>query len=343
MQLRDRRQKTVDRWSRGGWVLFLVVSSGCGGVAVQEEEGAGGAGRRPVVAEDGVATGRGSTGAATDGAAAGACGPVPRSGRQEVACTELRFVVTSPGGCPARGCGLVVDLHGYGMTAEDEEAHTGLAALGAPRGYIVIQPSAPGAPASWERAERLDLHPYDAALWGFVEATEQALPVDRSRLHVVGFSQGALVAFRLLAGHGERLASVVAVAGADALDRLPRQAVPLLYVHGRFDRVVPYAVLGAVDAATGGAWALGPPQTLTEGQGGTIVVRRTMDGTPVELLTHDLLADLAGPLGGHCWPGPPEPLPFRCAGEGQPQLSVLALARFDGAGAYSRAKRDRRK
>lgn len=279
------------------------------------------------MAGDGAGRGRAPTGP-TDGAGAGSCGRAARPGKQEVQCGELRVVVTSPGVCPAGGCGLVLDLHGYGMTAEDEEATTRLAALGAPRGYVVVQPSAPG--ASWERADRLDLHPYDAAVWAIVESSKQALCPD-APVHVVGFSQGALLAFRLLSSHGASIASVVTVAGADALDRLPVRAVPLLYVHGRIDRVVPYGVLAAVDAATGAAWALGPPETAPRTDGATSVVRRNMAGASVELLSHDLTADLVW-LGGHCWPGPASALPFRCAGDGRLDLSLLALDRFDALG-----------
>ncbi len=310
-------------------VVLLLGLGGCGAGAVQHEAGEGGTEPAPRAATDGAGQGRAQASGAPDGAGNGPCGPASRAGRQEVLCGEVRFVVSSPGACPSRGYGLVLDLHGYGMTAEDEEAHTRLAGLGGARGYVVVQPSAPGWPASWERPERLDLHPHDATVWAFVETTARRLSIPPSRVHVVGFSQGALVAFRLLAAHGGEIASVVAVAGADALDRLPARPLPVLYVHGRLDRVVPYAVLGAVEAATTAAWSLGPAEPAPPAASSSLVVRRTMAGVAVELLSHDLLVDLAGPLGGHCWPGPAGPLPFRCSGDAQPDVSVLALDRFD--------------
>ncbi len=311
---------------------LLLTTCGCGAVAVQHEAGEGAAGDGPAVATDGARDGRAEEPVAPDGAGAGRCGPVARAGRQEVHCGEVRFVVTSPGACPEGGCGLVLDLHGYGMTAEDEEAHTRLAALGVPRGYVVVQPSAPGWPSSWERPERFDLHPHDATVWAFVEASVVHLGIAPSRVHVVGFSQGALVAFRLLAAHAADLASLVAVAGADALDRLPALPVPVLYAHGRLDRVVPYALMGAVEAAIAAAWSLGPAEVAPSGPASSFVVRRTMAGKTVELLSHDLVVDLAGPLGGHCWPGPAAPLPYRCGGGAQPDLTLLALDRFDALG-----------
>jgi polyhydroxybutyrate depolymerase len=205
----------------------------------------------------------------------------------------------------------VLDLHGFSMDAGIEDTHTRLRTLAPPRGLVVIQPSAPG--ATWN-PDGLGPGRWDAGVWTFVTGARDTLRTDPDRLHVTGFSQGAMLALRLVCAHADELASVAATAGMDCFGAgaAPAREVPILYVHGRMDAVVPWALAsGPFRAALLATWPFGAPEEIASGPRHRASRLRTTGGTDLELWEHDLEA---GPvLGGHCLPGPPGPGPYRCA------------------------------
>jgi hypothetical protein len=54
-------------------------------------------------------------------------------GKQTLNCDGLSFELTVPAVCLERACGLIMDVHGFGMNAEIMELHTKLRVLAAVR------------------------------------------------------------------------------------------------------------------------------------------------------------------------------------------------------------------
>jgi pimeloyl-ACP methyl ester carboxylesterase len=81
--------------------------------------------------------------------------------------------------------------------------------LAPPLGFVVVQPSAPGLPATWGLGE------HDDVVWDFVVATADLLDTDPDRLHFMGFSQGSMMSFRMLCAHADAIASIAPDSGGD--------------------------------------------------------------------------------------------------------------------------------
>ena len=160
----------------------------------------------------------------------------------------------SSGGKPRQ---LVILLHGYGSSGSD------LIQL-APLWLQVLPDAAFVAPHAPERGlfggrqwwaltdfSRLGLaagvRRASAALDGFITAELDASGLDESRLVLVGFSQGTMMALHVGPCRERQLAGIVGYSGMIAdpnglADKI-RTRPPVLLVHGSADRIVPFAAL----------------------------------------------------------------------------------------------------
>ncbi len=160
---------------------------------------------------------------------------------------------------------LVIFLHGAGGSASQAARQTGLAALSERAGFIAVFPEGlsgpPGSSAqggqgngqgtgqdnggiqtwnAWNccgyaRDQRVDDVGYLAALIARLKAD---YPVDPRRIHLAGFSNGAMLASRFALERPGVIASIASVAGylpCDAQD--PAEPLPVLVIHGNCDRV----------------------------------------------------------------------------------------------------------
>ncbi len=140
--------------------------------------------------------------------------------------------------------------------------------------------------------------------------------VDRSRVHVTGFSMGAAMTFWFLCSHNDILASAAVVTGSsadqvmapdgarkciDAIDAAWQPRVPILFMNGVFDpALTPEAAHARVDgivsrlSLTGGATIAGDGQFTRKRWSGA-------GGMVFDFLEHDY--STGGRLGGHCMPG----------------------------------------
>jgi polyhydroxybutyrate depolymerase len=235
------------------------------------------------------------------------CAPRRAAGHQSFACPHrVTIDVEASAACVAGGCGVIVDVHGFTMSAEVQDAHTRMRTLATARGYVVVQPTAPGAVPSWGLGE------HDDVVWGAIEATVDVFDVDPDRVHVTGFSQGGMMSFRQLCAHADRIASVAPVAGGGCFaDDEPAVEVPILYVHGRHDAIVSWSLVAVPQRdRVIAAWELGAPTVIASGDG--FLARRwvSRSGTVFEMWEHEYIADLL--LAGHCIPGPDDGGPYRC-------------------------------
>ena len=295
----------------GGGAGAAGAASSSGGQNSGAGSSTGGAGGS---ASGGSASGGAANGGSAAGGASGCIDDVSPTERRVVSCGPLTYDVAIPEACPAQGCGLIFDVHGLTMSGPMQEANTGLAQRGREAGYVVVQPNATPAPpaASWAAAED------DAEVFGFLEQAIAGYSIDPKRVHFTGFSQGGDMTWRMLCNHSEVFASVAPAAFGLSQDEqcfrtgtAPSATVPILFMHGQFDNLVPFpqalaardAVIdvldltleGEVDFLGGAPPPGGPKRTRYSGEGNALL----------EFVEHGYGGVSA--LGGHCYPGSEDP------------------------------------
>ncbi len=263
--------------------------------------------------------------------AAPSCAVPTTPGTSTIACDGIRYEVTVPEACARgstkSGCGLVLDVHGLTMSAQIEDANTHMRALGLKHGYVVVQPSANPAPMDrtnglpptwpvWIAARD------DERVFSFLTRAIEELRVDRARVHMTGFSLGAMMTWRFLCAHAEVFASVApasGVAGCDFARARPSREVPVLYLHGRRDPLVPFYAAKDRRAAMVRAWSLRELERAALDDHATRTRYVSAQGTEVVFVEHDYRSKLRVELGGHCFPGsddrgdaPGQLYPFGC-------------------------------
>ena len=240
---------------------------------------------------------------------------------------------------------LVVMLHGAGATAAIARQQTGWPAKADHEGFAVVFPE--GTPPDPAAAPLFRLNPQ---LWndgsgrghvarrgvddvGFIaaliERLARELRLDRSRIYVTGFSNGASLAFRLGAELGNLIAAIAPVAGHCWIDPpRPARPLPLLHIAGAADPLNPLEG-GEVETPWGHSEYHPPVRRSIErwaaasGCGGC--TERTDDAGVI-------WTECAGCEGGieirlavvpelgHVWPGGPRLLPERLVGRSSRRL-----------------------
>ena len=239
-------------------------------------------------------------------------------------CDDLTYVVVIDERCTRLSCGVILDIHGAGMSARSMRDATELHKLAPRQGYLVVHPSArpENEGGSWDLARD------PARMRAFVDLMTSVFHVDRSRIHITGFSMGAAMTFAFLCHHTDILASTAVVTGSsadqvrapggdrrciEAIDAAWRPRVPIFFMNGVHD---PALTRDAARARTEGIVSrLG----LTGGTpiaGDAHYTRRRWTGEgdmTFDFLEHDYSTE--GMLGGHCMPrgsrlpGAPDTLP----------------------------------
>jgi polyhydroxybutyrate depolymerase len=228
-------------------------------------------------------------------------------GHHEFVCDGLTYDVEVPDACLEMACGMVFDVHGYTMSAQMQDANTGLRALGQQHGYIVVQPNAEPDPplASWNG--EVD----DPKVFDFMQRVSAAWHVDAARWHFTGFSQGGFMSWRFICAHADVLASVApgaacgdsfafgdcAFMGAD----VPSEPVDILYMHGTSDALINFSCALPRRDAVVAHFGLGDEQVVSEGDAYRWT-RHESDDVTLEFIQHDYAA-ATFLLGGHCYPG----------------------------------------
>jgi polyhydroxybutyrate depolymerase len=137
---------------------------------------------------------------------------------------------------------LLIALHGWLGTPEQMARMSGLSSAAARLNFAVVYPR--GDWRSWGADESSARGDADAAFLAEVVADVAAkIPVDRSRIYAVGFSNGGFMAQALACSGRVRLAGVAVVASGLAAPAAaackPGSAVPFLLIQGTGDPVVP--------------------------------------------------------------------------------------------------------
>jgi polyhydroxybutyrate depolymerase len=158
------------------------------------------------------------------------------------------YLVHVPAGYrPGSPTPAVLFFHGYGGSAADMDASSGLSELADRRGFLAVYPqgtSVQGGARFWANAGRVSLGVDDLRYTADVLNDLQGrFCVDPARVHAGGFSAGGGVAAWLVCELAGRIATVATVSGqlvAEPGGCRPSRPVPILAVHGTGDTVIPY-------------------------------------------------------------------------------------------------------
>lgn len=263
------------------------------------------------------APGAGDGGGGGGGAPAGPCeGKDALAGDATITVTaggrERTFQLhVPPSYDPARRTPVVLNFHGYNMTAAQQQAFSLMGEKADAAGFLVVHPEGVGAPQSWNAGPCCgDASTQGADDVAFTRAIldwlDGAACVDRARVYATGMSNGGLMTHRLACELADRIAAVAPVAGPNVFaDCAPSRPMPVMHFHGTADTVVPYggsAMFGFPDVEEMiRAWADrdqctgDPEETFRQGDSVCKAWTRCAAGAEVILCTVD--------GGGHTWPG----------------------------------------
>ncbi|MFG0325967.1 MAG: GC-type dockerin domain-anchored protein [Phycisphaerales bacterium JB037] len=147
---------------------------------------------------------------------------------------------------------LIIALHGFQQDGPEVEAYFNITPLVESRGFLYIAPSGRRnflGLGYWNAlAACCDLfnnNPDDSGyLRALIELIQSEYSVDPRRIHIVGYSNGGFMAYRMACDHSDLIASIVSLAGAMPDDSDPPCAahnpVSVLQIHGTADSVINY-------------------------------------------------------------------------------------------------------
>jgi polyhydroxybutyrate depolymerase len=135
---------------------------------------------------------------------------------------------------------VIVDLHGYSEPAALQTQVSDWATFGDTHGVISITPEINRPVELWNTANSSSNT--DLEWFGTLMSTvESHLCVDRRRLFVDGYSNGAMMTSLIACRFADQVAAVAPVAGIQAPPGChPARAVPVIAFHGTADPFVPY-------------------------------------------------------------------------------------------------------
>jgi polyhydroxybutyrate depolymerase len=135
---------------------------------------------------------------------------------------------------------LLVLMHGCGPAENGESfaSSTGFDQKATANGFIAVYPDGDG--GCWNSGLCCGQADDVAFTSHLLDRLGNTLPIDRTRIFVVGYSGGASMALRVGCQLARRIAGVVSVSGAMVFsDCRPARPVPMMEVHGTADDTAP--------------------------------------------------------------------------------------------------------
>ncbi len=154
---------------------------------------------------------------------------------------------------------FILVLHGAFGTASRMERQSGFSELADREGFVVAYPNGIGLFGylqHWNAGHCCGLAEMDRVddvgfLRYVMHDVSNQVHIDPQRLYVVGYSNGAMLAYRFASENSESIAALGVVAGSLGSSKdqgnercwigPPKAAVPLIALHGRDDETVPFA------------------------------------------------------------------------------------------------------
>ena len=147
---------------------------------------------------------------------------------------------------PAQATALVLAYHGISLNAQEMMRISGFSAQADKDNFLVAYPEGYGSRQSWNGGEccgeamkrEVDDVGFTRAM---IEDITAQVNVDRSRVFATGFSNGAIMAYRLACELADQIAAIGPVAAAPATTSCnPTRPVSVIHFHGDADRLNPY-------------------------------------------------------------------------------------------------------
>jgi polyhydroxybutyrate depolymerase len=202
---------------------------------------------------------------------------------------------------------LVVNFHGRGSNAMQEEFFSYMSPVADAEGFVVVYPEGT-VNADGERVWNAGFCCTDDPSVddiGFVRAMlddlDTHLCIDHDRRFATGMSNGGLMSYAVACEAADLFAAVAPVAGLLGLEPTacnPTRPVPLWQIHGTIDALVPYE--GAHSSALAWSTKNGCTTTTSVSYQNGVVTCEAWDcptGAEVEFCTAEGV--------NHCWPGQP--------------------------------------
>jgi polyhydroxybutyrate depolymerase len=153
---------------------------------------------------------------------------------------------------------MVFLFHGYRESDTEARTYSGLDKIADANGFIVVYPNGSGTSSdrSWNgggccgyaNENNID---EPAFIHAIIADVESLASVDNKRIYATGFSNGALLTYRLACEMSDTFAAVAPVAGVLLYNPCqPQQPVSLIHVHGLMDSTVPLEG-GGLNPSTG--------------------------------------------------------------------------------------------
>jgi polyhydroxybutyrate depolymerase len=178
----------------------------------------------------------------------GSVSPTPSGRRDDLVVGGDRPVKVAlpPGLDPNVPAPLLMLLHGYGSSGDEEEAYLRISAAAALNGMIYLHPDGTtdsNGARFWNATDAccdVDGSAVDDSsyLAGLITEIGSHLAVDPRRVFVVGHSNGAFMSYRMACDHADTIAAIVSLAGAPPADPAacrPSEPVAILQVQGSAD------------------------------------------------------------------------------------------------------------
>jgi polyhydroxybutyrate depolymerase len=134
---------------------------------------------------------------------------------------------------------LVINMHGLGSNAFEQEVYTAFDSVADTAGIIVVYPN--GINETWNisTSTGTDDVGFISAL---IDTIDYQYNIDLDRVFATGISMGGFMSYRLACELSNRIAAIASVAGLQAFYPCnPARPVPVLQFHGTLDPVVPYS------------------------------------------------------------------------------------------------------
>lgn len=142
---------------------------------------------------------------------------------------------------------LVLNFHGHGSNAMQQERRSGMSLLADQQGFLVVYPQGvigPDGQTGWDTGQRGRPRVNDVLFVSdLLTHLQSVLCIDPLRVYATGFSNGGGMTYVLACSLAGRLAAFAPVSGSYPPypgGCHPVRPVPLLEFHGTADRVVPY-------------------------------------------------------------------------------------------------------
>lgn len=135
---------------------------------------------------------------------------------------------------------LVIALHGFGEGAQNFAMGTGLAETAEDRGFVVAFPN--GHLLQWNDGSQGDHEEDDTAiLLELIEVVAEKVNLDRDRIYLAGFSNGASMTFRAACDAPGVFAAIAAVGGPMRRSQTCDDTqISVFVLHGTADSAVPF-------------------------------------------------------------------------------------------------------